>query len=102
VRELEEEIGVKALAFEEMAVLGEPQQAKHGEARYHIYKVTDWRGEPRLLGNERSELRWLGLDDALALPLAHASYGDLFSKALGHGRADNRDSQQRSVRSTGA
>jgi len=82
VRELEEEIGVTPRVFEEIAVLGEPRPAEHGEARYHIFVVAGWRGEPRLRGPEHSELRWLNLDDALALPLAHPGYGKLFEDAL--------------------
>lgn len=60
-RELEEEIGVKALAFEEVAVLAEPQPAEHGEARYHVFIVTAWSGEPRIRNPEHSQLRWLDL-----------------------------------------
>ena len=91
VRELQEEIGVEALAFEEIAVLGEPQPASHDEARYHIFLVTAWGGQPRLLDSEHSELRWLGLDHALALPLAHPGYRDLFRAALERANGRNRD-----------
>ena len=92
VREVQEEIGVTPHTFEEIAVLAEPQPAEHGEARYHIFLVTAWDGgEPRLQGSEHSELRWLGLDRALALPLAHPGYGQLFSAALGYGDARKRD-----------
>jgi 8-oxo-dGTP diphosphatase len=71
LRELEEELGVKALAFEEIATLEEPQPAENGEANYHIFAVTGWTGEPRLLNAEHSEIRWLSLDQALGLSLAH-------------------------------
>ena len=72
IRELEEEVGVKACVFEEIAVLEEPRPVEHGEAQYHVFIVTAWAGgEPRLLNAEHSELRWLSLDHALALPLAH-------------------------------
>jgi len=92
VREVEEEVGVKACEFEEIAVLEEPKPAKHGEARYHVFVVTAWDGaEPRLLGSEHSELRWLSLDDALALPLAHSAYGSVFQVALGRRGAPKRD-----------
>jgi 8-oxo-dGTP diphosphatase len=91
LRELEEEIGVKALVCEEIAVLGEPQPAEHGEARYHVFIVTAWSGEPRLRNAEHSELRWLFLDQALALPLAHPSYGGLFHTALERRSVRNRD-----------
>ena len=82
VRELEEETGVKALAFEEIGTLEEPQPAENGEANYHIFAVTAWTGEPRLLNAEHSELRWLSLDQALVLPLAHPRYGQLFRAVL--------------------
>jgi 8-oxo-dGTP diphosphatase len=85
VRELREEIGVTPRAFDEVTVLGEPDPAAHGEASYHIFAVTAWDGgEPRLRGSEHSELRWLSLDQALALPLAHPGYGELFQAILGH------------------
>lgn len=83
VRELEEEIGVTPGAFEEIAVLPEARPVEHGEARYHMFLVTAWAGgEPRLRGPEHSDLRWLTLDQALALPLAHPGYGELFTTAL--------------------
>ena len=79
----EEEIGVKPGAFEEIAVLEEPQPAEHGQAQYHVFIVTAWGGgEPRLLGSEHSELRWLSLAKASALSLAHPGYGDLFGAVL--------------------
>lgn len=69
---MEEEIGVTPRAFEEIAVLAEPCPAEHGGARYHIFFVTAWDGgEPRLQGSEHSELRWVSLECALGLPLAH-------------------------------
>jgi hypothetical protein len=39
---VQEEIGVSPRTFEEIAVLAEPRQAEHGEARYHIFLVTGW------------------------------------------------------------
>jgi 8-oxo-dGTP diphosphatase len=87
IREVQEEIGVTPRAFEEIAVLAEPRPAEHGEARYHIFLVTNWGGgEPRLQGSEHSELRWVSLECALALPLAHPEYGGLISAALAHKR----------------
>jgi 8-oxo-dGTP diphosphatase len=86
VREVEEEIGVTPRTFEEIAVLEEPQPAEHGDARYHIFLVTAWDGgEPRLQGSEHSELVWVSLDRALALPLAHSGYSELFREVLGRG-----------------
>jgi 8-oxo-dGTP diphosphatase len=83
VRELEEEVGLRAIAYEPLAVLGEPDPARHGEAEYHIFLVTAWDGgEPALRGTEHSELSWLGVAEALARPLAHPGYADLFRAAL--------------------
>ena len=87
-RELREEVGVTARAFDEIAVLGEPDPATHGEARYHMFVVTSWDGgEPGPRGPEHSDLRWLPLDRALALPLAHPAYAELFAAALERGSA---------------
>ena len=92
VREVQEEIGVKPRAFEEIAILAEPNPAEHGRARYHIFLVTAWDGgEPRLRGSEHSELRWVSVEDAMALPLAHPGYGKLFATTFGHGDKTKRD-----------
>jgi len=91
VRELQEEIGVQVLAFEEIAVLGEPQPASHGEAQYHMFLVTAWDGDPRLLDSEHSELRWLDLDLNARLPLAHPGYRGFFSVALERVNGRDRD-----------
>jgi len=83
-RELVEEIGVRPRAFERIAVLAEPHPAEHGEAQYHIFVVTAWGdGEPRLRGSEHTDLAWLSLEQALALPLAHPGYAELFRSTLG-------------------
>jgi hypothetical protein len=55
--------------------------ARRSEDR--LFVVTAWSGgEPRLLGPEHSALCWLNVDDALALPLAHLAYGELFRSAV--------------------
>ena len=91
IREVKEEIGVTPRRFEQIAVLPEPQPAEHGEARYHIFVVTAWAdGEPTLQGAEHSELRWMSLDHALSLPLAHPGYGELLRAALSHGHVARR------------
>jgi 8-oxo-dGTP pyrophosphatase MutT (NUDIX family) len=82
VRELHEELGIAAQVFEEVAVLGEPRPAEHGEARYHMFVVRGWKGDPQVQGSEHSELRWVSLDEARSLPLAHPEYLQLFRVAL--------------------
>ena len=81
-RELREELGIEAAIGDELAVLGEPRPAEHGDARYHMFIVREWAGEPQLQGSEHSELRWVNLDEALSLPLAHPEYGQLFRAVL--------------------
>ena len=78
VRELREEIGVNARAMREIAVLGEPHPAAHGEARYHVFLVTAWDGEPQRRNREHSELRWFDIEQARDVPLAHPDYSALF------------------------
>ena len=83
VREVEEEIGVVPGVFREVAVLREPHPEVHGEGAYHIFAVTAWSGgEPRRLGAEHSDLRWLSLARAVDLPLAHPEYPRVLRAAL--------------------
>ena len=82
VRELQEEVNIRPRSFHEIAVLDEPRPIEHGEAQYHVFIVTAWDGPERLLGAEHSELRWLRLDEALRLPLAHPDYAAVFRGVL--------------------
>jgi hypothetical protein len=54
-------------------------------ATYHMYAVTAWDGgEPSLVGDEHTELRWLTSAGASDLPnLALAEYRPLFNRAVG-------------------
>lgn len=83
VRELQEELGVVPTRFALRAVLEEPQPERYGHGRCHVFVVTDWIGEPRRLGTEHSELRWLALAEAANLDLAHPGYRDLFQRLQG-------------------
>ena len=84
LRELQEEIGVRALSLEEIAVVSEPNPSRHGDGEYHIFVVTAWEGEPSLSKAEHSELRWLDMDHAQALTLPDPIYCSLLSAALQH------------------
>jgi 8-oxo-dGTP diphosphatase len=85
-RELQEELGLIARSFWELAVLSEPEEVSQPLARYHIYVVDEWDGgEPSMLGHEHTELRWFSIAEACALPdLALSKYRDLFQR-LGDG-----------------
>jgi ADP-ribose pyrophosphatase YjhB (NUDIX family) len=92
VREVEEEIGVVPRAFREVAVLGEPDPAAHGKAAYHVFAISAWDGgEPRRVGAEHSELCWLTLERAVALPLAHPEYPRVLRQALAVAAGADRD-----------
>jgi 8-oxo-dGTP diphosphatase len=91
IRELREEIGVEALAVEQIAIFGDPEPATHGEARYHMFVVTAWSGEPELRNAEHSELRWVGATEAGTLPLAHPDYPGLFREAIRRAQAAGAD-----------
>ena len=77
VRELQEEIGVTPTA---MSLLVTVPLVENGAAvTLHIYRVDDWTGEPRLMNDEHTELRWFGVEEAAALPdLAAPDYAGLF------------------------
>jgi 8-oxo-dGTP diphosphatase len=79
VRELEEELGVRATAFEELTVVEAP------DVRLHVFVVHAWHGEPRLANDEHTELRWVGADEAASLELADPSCAWILSAALARG-----------------
>lgn len=79
VRELREELDIVASEFEFIATFAEPDPRRNGRRQYHFYRVTSWSGPgPRLCSAEHTEIRWYGLDEALALNLAARGYRDLF------------------------
>ena len=81
LRELEEELGIRArnpLPTIAHWVLDEELE----DIRF--LHVTSWSGEPRNLAlDEHDDLRWVSLEDALALDLADKAYPDLL-RSLGH------------------
>ena len=84
VRELREEVSVTPLAFRKLGTLSEPQPRLNGDVVYHFYAVSGWAGgEPRIVDNEHSELRWFGIDTACALPdLALPEYSAMLRKLI--------------------
>jgi mutator protein MutT len=79
VREFQEELGVRPLRFECLGVWPEPDAERYGEARYHIYVVHEWHGEPRNCSEEHSEVRWFAIDQLESLDLASREYVAIFS-----------------------
>lgn len=83
VRELQEELGVWPSAFREVGVLQEPQAGLYGEADYHMFVVTSWRGgEPGMQGREHSAVRWCTFGELSHMRLAHPGYVQLLRGLL--------------------
>ena len=82
-RELKEELGIVATAFESLGTFQEVSPEGYGSYRYHVYLVTGWRGTVanRQL-EEHSEIRWVTFEDFGNLDLADPQYAQLFQHAL--------------------
>ena len=83
-REIGEEIGVVPTAFRPLSTIADPNATRADPVTYHVYAVEAWSGgEPSLLGDEHSELRWFGWQAASSLPdLALGEYRHVFRKAF--------------------
>lgn len=78
-RELVEELGVKALAGSQLEAIS-LDLPNEGPSLLHLFHVRAWAGEPRLASDEHTELGWIPLEAAQALPnLALAEYRTLFA-----------------------
>lgn len=79
-REAREEVGVVPTSFSFLTSITDPNAPESDPAIYHLYAVTVWDGgEPALLGDEHTELRWFALETAIGLPdLALDEYRPLF------------------------
>jgi 8-oxo-dGTP pyrophosphatase MutT (NUDIX family) len=75
-RELSEEVGIVPAEYRPLAPIVDPHVAT---TIYRMYAVTGWCGEPEILDEEHSELRWFPLNAAASLPdLALEAYRPLF------------------------
>ena len=83
VRELKEELGIVATAFESLGTFQALSPEGYGSYKYHVYLVTRWRGTVanRQL-EEHSEIRWVTFEDIGNLDLADPQYAQLFQHAL--------------------
>jgi 8-oxo-dGTP diphosphatase len=84
VRELREEIGVVPTSFSFLVEIADPNTPDSDPATYQMYAVTAWEGgEPTLLGDEHTELRWFTPAAAIALPdLALEEYHSLLGDVI--------------------
>jgi 8-oxo-dGTP diphosphatase len=63
IRESREEIGITPIRFVAHGTIADPNEVAD-PATYHMFLVTVWDGEPRLIGDEHTSLRWLAFDTA--------------------------------------
>ncbi len=80
VREVREEVGLTPTSFRPVGELPEPYPELYGPARLHFFAVTAWDGgEPAMLGDEHTQLRWFDVEAACTLPkLATETYRAIF------------------------
>ena len=84
MRELREEIELTPLVFWKIGEIIEPNPSINGDVLYHMYAVKAWAGgEPSIVGDEHSEIRWFSIHAACALRhLALAEYVPILRKLL--------------------
>jgi 8-oxo-dGTP diphosphatase len=76
-RELGEEIGITPTAFYRLAMIDFTEEAG-APVHFHVFRVDAFDGEPRLLDDEHTQLRWFDLAEAADLPdLASPRYRSL-------------------------
>lgn len=83
VRETGEELGVVPLAFEPFMRIPDPH-AVTAPIIYQMYLVRSWRGTPKIIDAEHTELRWFSVPEARRLDgLALEEYASLFERLDG-------------------
>ena len=83
VRELREEIGVTPLQFQLIAQISHQPEPSH-DYRFHLFSVTQWKGEPEIRDDEHSELQWMAIEEAVKnKELALQAYVPLLAKLSG-------------------
>lgn len=81
-REVSEELGIVPLVYHLLARISDPN-ATIEPIYYHLYAVTAWRGEPFIIDDEHSELRWLSPREASSLVgLALREYRPVFAELM--------------------
>ena len=66
-REASEEVNVAPVIYNAVARIADPNTTSE-PITYHMYAVREWRGEPSIINDEHTELRWFTFEEAKALP----------------------------------
>jgi mutator protein MutT len=78
-REASEEVNVAPVIYSAVARIADPNTTSE-PITYHMYAVREWRGEPSIINDEHTELRWFTFEEAKGLPdLALEDYRLLFN-----------------------
>ena len=82
IREVHEEVGVIPTSFSFVISIADPNASDADPANYRMYSITAWKGgDPCLVGDEHTELRWFTPAAAIALlDLALGEYRSLLRK----------------------
>lgn len=82
VRECEEEVGLTPTHHTLMMTIYEDDDAKQ-KSPFHVYLIRDWNGsEPKLLGDEHSELAWFTWQEIEPTDIALEGYLPILRKIL--------------------
>jgi 8-oxo-dGTP diphosphatase len=78
IREASEEVNLAPLTYSAVALIADPNTTSE-PITYHMYAVKEWSGQPNIIDDEHTELRWFTLEEAKALlDLALEDYRSLF------------------------
>jgi 8-oxo-dGTP diphosphatase len=82
-REMLEEIGVLPIVIRSLGAFAEPKPEIFGEARHHVFAVTEWHGTPRNLApEEHDEIGWFMIDELSQIRLAAPEYVEILRPAF--------------------
>lgn len=86
VRELREELGITPTRWRYLETLAEANAVDDEAMECQFYQVLEWAGVPRNRQPlEHTAIRWLPLEQAVRLELAHPDYPAIFARALADG-----------------
>lgn len=84
-RELHEELGIVVRAADGPETMRLADSGVQGDLVLDVWRVSAWAGAPENTGpEEHDEIRWFTAESLSTARLAHPSYVDLLSRALGH------------------
>ena len=70
VRELEEELGIRAIQPQFLGIYEDVDPTSRDLFRHYLFLVARWEGEPHIANDEHSEIRWFTPEKAIALNVA--------------------------------